>query len=126
MIRCLEWKGAKNRGGYGIFSRNGKHISAHREMYKCTYGPIPEGLMICHRCNNRACINPDHLYAGTAYDNARDRVFSHPSKEPTPGKPIIIHFEIPSALFEKFSKAAKAEGMTKSEFIRALIRKDTK
>lgn len=59
-------------GRYGKITINGKTSAAHRFSYTIHKGNIPEGLMICHTCDNKFCVNPDHLYAGTALDNARD------------------------------------------------------
>ena len=66
---CWLWTGPVNRDGYGYHSG-----LAHRLAYRLEHGPIPSGLMVCHRCNVRLCVNPAHLYAGTALDNARDTV----------------------------------------------------
>ena len=50
-----------------------KQILAHQVSYKIHYGDRPNGLMICHKCNNRKCVNPNHIYAGTSQDNHNDR-----------------------------------------------------
>lgn len=75
---CWEWIGCK-RGGYGrtiIGSRKDgtrKAITAHRLSYLIFHGEIPEGMEVCHRCDNPSCINPDHLFVGTRKDNIDDR-----------------------------------------------------
>lgn len=73
---CWLWKGALNEAGYGefVYIRDGKknRPTAHRAAYRYTFGPIPDGLQINHRCDVRHCCNPRHLYAGTHLDNMRD------------------------------------------------------
>ena len=71
---CWEWQGTLSRDGYGIACYKATKIRAHRLSYMYNKGQIKEGLLICHHCDNRKCINPLHLYQGTCQDNSNDMV----------------------------------------------------
>lgn len=70
---CWIWTGRLDSHGYGQYQFKGTTWRAHRFSYLLTYGRIPDQKMVCHKCNHPRCVNPFHLYTGTAKDNAADR-----------------------------------------------------
>ena len=72
---CMIWTAStRGKNGYGCFKVNGKTISAHRFAWIVAYGEIPDGKLICHKCDNKLCVNPAHLFLGTYRDNFMDGV----------------------------------------------------
>lgn len=86
---CWTWKGTLSERGYGLLARPGHaagHTGAHRFSWELHNGPIPEGMEICHRCDNPSCVRPDHLFVGSHADNMADAVEKRRMRNPgSPG-----------------------------------------
>lgn len=85
---CIEWQASKLKGGYGHIRPGGcaAHDLAHRVAYELAKGPIKDGQIVMHTCDNPSCVNPDHLVAGTSKQNTADMVSKkrHGWREKTP------------------------------------------
>lgn len=69
---CWEWTGALTTAGYGSLRHRRRTLYAHIVSYEEAYGPVPQGLCVCHDCDNRRCVRPGHFFLGTKGDNLRD------------------------------------------------------
>lgn len=87
---CWEWLGYVNGDGYGSMSLNNRPVTAHRFSWQLAFGEAPRGMCVCHRCDNRICVRPDHLFVGTNADNMRDRAVKNRPANPNDGKTHCI------------------------------------
>ena len=87
MSGCWLWTGAAISAGYGYFTSDGKTRRAHRVSFEHFSRPLLGNEMVCHRCDNRICVNPEHLFAGSASDNQADCVAKGRAKNRIPPHP---------------------------------------
>ena len=71
---CWIWDGSYSKDGYGVMTIGRKQHRAHRASFQAYRGTIPAGHFVCHRCDRPACVNPDHLFSGSASDNTKDMI----------------------------------------------------
>jgi hypothetical protein len=123
---CKEWISSLSKNGYGRFFYKGKSRSAHRVSYELFIGTIPENMSVLHKCDNRKCVNPEHLFIGNAKDNALDRRKKGRSNRPVgvknPKNKLSIDQVTEIRLLLKESIKVK-ENYSKNFTIKAIARK---
>jgi len=109
---CIVWDRHINRSGYGSVWHNGKNQDVHRVSYELHHGPIPEGMHVMHKCDNRPCINPVHLKLGTRHENMMDMFLKDRHRAPFG----VAHHnakltpEIASAIKARFVPYSRVDG----------------
>lgn len=107
---CWLWTTGLIKAGYGTLYWEGTTLRAHRMSYEVFVGPIPDGLFICHSCDNRACINPDHLWPGTHRDNIDDKIRKGRAPTKIPHAQGVAMRDM--ARFASVSQVARAFGVS--------------
>lgn len=117
---CWIFMGALNDAGYGIVGKGGRGAGndrAHRITYQYFIGQIPDGLFVCHHCDQPACCNPDHLFLGTPADNMRDCRTKGRASNP-PRNPHVVGEVHPGAKLTAAKviemRSLRAQGWTES------------
>ncbi len=87
---CWKWLPTKTKYGYGQIQLRRHAHQAHRVAYQLAFGEIPKGLIVCHHCDNRSCVNPNHFFLGTHADNAQDREQKGRANRPS-GEDHVLH-----------------------------------
>jgi len=96
---CMNWVGGKSNSDslYGCFYINGKNVQSHRFIYECFNGLIPNGMLVCHSCDNPSCVNPYHLWLGTHQLNNYDKMIKGRSaKGSNHGNSKLTEYDIPN------------------------------
>jgi hypothetical protein len=83
---CWLWTASRRSNNYGslCIGRRGINVSAHIASWMIHFGPVPEGLLVCHRCDNPPCVRPNHLWLGTHHDNSLDAFIKGRMPGPVP------------------------------------------
>jgi hypothetical protein len=108
--RCWIWTGAKHRWGYGACNKEYGDTRAHRVAWTLTNGPIPEGKVVCHKCETKLCVNPAHLFVGTQADNMAD----NKAKGKSSYGEKSIHAKLTDALVLEIRRRFKFTGKRKT------------
>ena len=123
---CWIWRGSVFKQGYGKLKLNGKDgLKAHRISYMIHFGNIPGELCVLHKCDNKICVNPSHLFLGTRAENNTDRSkkfrSAHGMKNPNCKTPLFIVSEIKDLYLNKIPQTEIAGRFKISQTLVSLI-----
>lgn len=120
---CILWTGPLNAWGYGEASLSGKRILAHRLAHKIHRGEIGPGLLVLHRCDTPACVNPDHLWLGTNAENMRDMASKGRAYKPGDQCARGHTYEfLPGPKLRRICKICRADNQRKRQAAKKLLR----
>ena len=116
---CWIWIGGKNHQGYGYayWKEKGRNTSAHRLSWMIHNGKIPEGLFVCHSCDNPPCVRIDHLWLGTNKENSEDMVKKNRSVRKNMDPQTKFTIELPKQLHTDFKVLCAQNGLTMAEVV---------
>ena len=121
---CWKWKASRSKTGYGHFHIGRRTLLASRVAWELTHGPIPEGLCVCHKCDNPFCCNPTHLFLGTREENYRDMVAKKRTRYAVRGNAKLTEVQVRQIRREYIpwtmgaSKLAAKFGVTKEAHVK--------
>ena len=124
---CWSWTGGQTGGGYGKFQFRGRGWRAHRAAWEMFVGPIPgsgdaHGMCVLHRCDNRLCVNPSHLFLGTMRDNNHDMIRKGRQNKASNATKKLKETDIPVIRADRVSGASITALAKQYDVVRATIR----